>query len=236
MQGPWFLLLTVAVGCSNLPDDGRHPIPYDQRPDLGGGDADSDTDADSDSDADADSDADGDADADADGDADSDADSESKAPDPSEDCHPDVADWPSAWAAYEAQVITLVNKERAKGANCHTEGTFRAAGPLKAQANIQCAARYHSLWMADTNNFEHESPRGDLGADPWERMANAGFTGTGVGENIAVGYTTPAEAVAGWIASDGHCANIMNSAATLTGVGYFEGGSWGYYWTQDFGT
>jgi uncharacterized protein YkwD len=89
--------------------------------------------------------------------------------------------------------------------------------------------------MADTSTFAHESPGGDLGDDPWERIASTDFAGTAVGENIAAGYDTPASVVAGWMTSDGHCSNIMNSSATLTGVGYYRGGEWGYYWTQNFG-
>jgi uncharacterized protein YkwD len=90
--------------------------------------------------------------------------------------------------------------------------------------------------MAETGNFEHESPGGDLGEDPWERMTNAGFTGTEVGENIAAGYDSPEAVVAGWMDSDGHCSNIMNGAATLIGVGYYRGGGYYHYWTQDFGS
>jgi uncharacterized protein YkwD len=30
------------------------------------------------------------------------------------------------------------------------------------------------------------------------------------GENIAAGQMTPEEAVAGWLRSPGHCANLMN--------------------------
>ena len=35
---------------------------------------------------------------------------------------------------------------------------------------------------------------------------------------------------------DGHCSNILNGDATEIGVGYYAGGSWGTYWTQDFGS
>lgn len=50
------------------------------------------------------------------------------------------------------------------------------------------------------------------------------------GENIAVGYKTPEQVVAGWMNSEGHRKNILNPKFTAIGVGYLEGG----YWTQFF--
>ena len=103
---------------------------------------------------------------------------------------------------------------------------------------LRCAARVHSLDMGTTDYFSHYSPGGPIGDDPWERGANAGYTGTMVGENIYCGYsTTPSSVVAGWMASDGHCANIMNGTATEMGIGYayVAGSTWGRYWTQNFG-
>ncbi len=153
----------------------------------------------------------------------------------SEDCHPDIEDWPGAWANIEEQVVELTNQARAAGQDCGSYGRFPSVGPVEMDPALRCAARYHSLWMADTNVFDHYSYGGDLGDDPWERMDNAGFTGSGVGENIAAGYPNAAQVVQGWIDSDGHCANLMSDSAELIGVGYFEGGSYGTWWTQNFG-
>jgi uncharacterized protein YkwD len=89
--------------------------------------------------------------------------------------------------------------------------------------------------MAETDSFSHDSPGGDLGDDPWERIDSTEFSGQAVGENIAMGYGSAASVVQGWMDSDGHCSNIMNADATLMGVGYFAGGSYGHYWTQNFG-
>ena len=155
--------------------------------------------------------------------------------DASEACDPQIQDWPRDWASYEEQVVTLTNQARARGANCHSEGTFGPADPVSMDPYLRCAARYHSLWMKQTEVFDHYSPGGNLGGDPWERMAEAGFAGFGTGENIAAGYATPDEVVQGWLDSDGHCANIMNPESTRIGVGYVAGGSYGTWWTQDYG-
>jgi uncharacterized protein YkwD len=70
-------------------------------------------------------------------------------------------------------------------------------------------------------------------------MAEAGFVGSGGGENIALGQPTPEIVMEDWMASDGHCANIMRAAFDTIGVGYFPGsgerGSPNNYWTQNFG-
>ena len=54
---------------------------------------------------------------------------------------------------------------------------------------------------------------------------------TEAGENIAMGYAAPAAVVAGWMNSEGHRANILNSAYIKIGVGYVADG---HYWTQQF--
>ena len=41
--------------------------------------------------------------------------------------------------------------------------------------------------------------------------------------------------VNGWMASTGHCNNIMNGVLRDIGVAYYPGGTYGHYWTQDFG-
>jgi uncharacterized protein YkwD len=152
-----------------------------------------------------------------------------------EACHPDVEGWKGSWASAEEKVVELINEARATTTNCGSEGVFAATGPVVMDQHLRCAARYHSLWMAQTNSFSHDSPGGDLGEDPWERIDSTGFDGFAVGENIAAGYDSARGVVNGWLGSDGHCANLMNPDATLTGVGYYVGGYYGHYWTQNFG-
>lgn len=143
-------------------------------------------------------------------------------------------DWPMEWQAFEWQVLDETNRYRAMGFNCDTEGNFGPAGPLEMDSVIQIAARGHSLEMGEMRFFDHQSPDGrtfDV------RMRNAGFDGRSPwGENIAAGQRTPAEVVAGWMESDGHCSNIMNPSYRVIGVGYayVEGSPYGHYWTQNF--
>jgi uncharacterized protein YkwD len=119
----------------------------------------------------------------------------------------------------EADVVGLVNAERAKKKGCR---------PLRIDQRLVQSARTHSAEMAASNALVHESPDGTT---PWQRMARYQHGGA---ENIARGYQSAEEAVRGWMASPTHRANILNCRLTTTGVGVSlgPGGPW---WTQDFG-
>ena len=143
----------------------------------------------------------------------------------------DPASWPMNWADFETEVIRLVNIERAAGANCGSRGTFAAAGPLSLDTELREAARCHSTDMADNDFFDHT---GSNGSSFSQRCNAAGYSGSPRGENIAAGYSTPSAVVVGWMNSDGHCANVMNSSADEVGIGYYykTGTQWTRYWTM----
>ncbi|NUR98837.1 MAG: CAP domain-containing protein [Kribbellaceae bacterium] len=126
----------------------------------------------------------------------------------------------------EEQVLTLTNQERAKS----------GCGPLRFNKSLVRAAEAHAADMVDQHYFAHDSLDG---RSPFDRMKAAGFTGGSMAENIAVGYSSPAAVVAGWMQSPGHRANILNCAYTMIGIGYDPGQvkpDWGNgSWVQDFG-
>lgn len=146
----------------------------------------------------------------------------------------DDGSWPEAWSELEWGVLELTNARRAAGASCGSEGAFAPAPPLEMDETIRIAARLHSEDMATADYFEHTSLDGRTFG---RRMADAGFTGAGpIGENIAAGPEDAESVVRGWMASDGHCANIMSPQFRVIGIGYAFGASsqFGHYWTQDF--
>ncbi|MEU8538707.1 CAP domain-containing protein [Streptomyces sp. NPDC048717] len=123
-------------------------------------------------------------------------------------------------AAAEAEVVRLVNLERAK-VGCSA---------VRADADLASLAGALSADMAARGFFDHTDPDG---ATPWARAAKAGVTGLGA-ENIARGQVDAAAVMASWMASDGHRANILNCTYTSLGVGVHFGSA-GPWWTQDFG-
>lgn len=141
---------------------------------------------------------------------------------------PKVADWEPAWAAFESDVVSLVNERRSEGGVCGSD-SFPTSAPLAVDSALHCAARNHSLDMATRGYFDHESPDGEEFS---ERFARAGFEGSFMGENIAKGQRTPADVMASWMASAGHCTNILHPDFEFVGVGYHGDGD---LWTQAFG-
>ena len=142
--------------------------------------------------------------------------------------------WPAAWVQLEADALVEVNAARARGANCRTEGVFGPAAPLRLNSILVGTARAMSQDMGDRNFFDHTNPDG---LDPFQRMEAAGYNGGAMGENIAAGYSTGAEVVAGWMSSDGHCRNMMDPDFGVIGIGYARvpGSDYVEYWTQNFG-
>ncbi len=146
-------------------------------------------------------------------------------------CDP-VSGWEAPWSGLEDEIAAIVNQRRSEGADCGSEGTFSAVGPLTMNPALRCAARVHSRQMVMMEFFDHVTPWGE---EPWDRIEAAGYNYAAAGENIAAGNPTAAATMQQWMDSDGHCANIMSAEFTEIGVGYFPGGGLGHMWTQVFG-
>ncbi|MFF0447109.1 CAP domain-containing protein [Streptomyces sp. NPDC004609] len=120
----------------------------------------------------------------------------------------------------EAEVLALVNEERAK-AGC---------SPVRYDAALARLAGDFSADMADRGFFDHTDPDGRT---PWDRAKRAGVKNLG-GENIARGQADAAAVMNSWMNSEGHRANILNCDYKTLGVGVHLG-SGGPWWTQNFG-
>ncbi|MEC4017296.1 CAP domain-containing protein [Streptomyces sp. H27-D2] len=127
---------------------------------------------------------------------------------------------PAKESSAEAQVLSLVNQERAK-AGCR---------PVTADRQLADLAQAFSEDMAIRGFFDHTDPDG---ASPWDRADELGLKQLG-GENIARGQADARSVMESWMNSSGHRANILNCDYKTMGVGahFAEGGPW---WTQDFG-
>jgi len=115
----------------------------------------------------------------------------------------------------------------------NAERTRRGLRPLTVDTRLAAAAQAHSADMVQRGFFAHESPDG---RQVWDRAVAAGYAYRKVAENIAAGQRSAEEVVRGWMESPGHRANILDGDLTQIGVGRADGGSYGVYWTQVFGT
>ena len=135
---------------------------------------------------------------------------------------------------FQAALLARINQYRAAGASCGSAGTFAAVPPLAWNAALAQAAAGHSQDMATNNYFSHTSRDGRSMVD---RINAAGYLWSSIGENIAAGYPTIDAVIDGWMASDGHCANLMNPNFRDTGLACVANPNSTYktYWTMDAG-
>jgi uncharacterized protein YkwD len=122
----------------------------------------------------------------------------------------------------EAQVVTLVNQERAK-VGC---------AALRVDDRLVTAARGHSADMAARNYFDHTTPEGVTFA---RRITRAGYRWSGAAENIAKGQPDAVSVMKAWMNSPGHRANILNCGYKDVGVGLAYDAHHTPLWTQNFG-
>jgi uncharacterized protein YkwD len=146
-----------------------------------------------------------------------------------------VINCPSAGSLTVAQVLTAINQARSVARSCGS--TAYAAAPAVGWSDVLAtAASAHSVDMATNNYFDHSGSDGSTLAT---RVQAAGYSYSEVGENIAAGQTTLASVMAAWLASDGHCANLMNpnhrDVALACAARAGTSTSTTNYWTQVLG-
>ena len=134
-------------------------------------------------------------------------------------------------AASTQKVLAMVNAERAK----------QGCSPLQIDAKLSAAAERESNDMVTKHFFSHTDPDG---LTPGERVKDAGYVYQMIGENIEVNTDTPEDAVAAWMNSPGHRANILTCAFRETGIAMVEQADdvsvdgvpheYKAYWTQVF--
>lgn len=139
---------------------------------------------------------------------------------------------PDNSATVRARVLELVNDARGTARRCGKE-RYPATAPLRPSRELDDAATAHARDMARRTFFDH---RGSDGKQPKDRVLRAGYEPRLTGENIAFGPESAEEVVAGWLASPGHCANIMDARFEHLGVALATGRKRGeIYWVQTFG-
>ncbi len=140
-------------------------------------------------------------------------------PDAATTLTPNVA---AEYAQYIQQVVDLVNKERASA----------GLNALVLDEKLTEAAAIRAIEVQTV--FDHTRPDG---TDCFTAIDQVGGTYTAVGENIAIGYSTPEEVMTDWMNSPGHRAAIMNPKYTRIGVALapVDNAKYvGYSWTQFF--
>jgi uncharacterized protein YkwD len=126
-------------------------------------------------------------------------------------------------AAMRTAVLCLVNRQRAA----------HGLPSLAHDSRLDRSAQGWTQSMVAQRKFTH-------GTNFAARISAAGFAWSAAGENIATGFATPAAVVKAWMASTGHCRNILAPNFSAIGIGVVAHPVAGYAsgpatWTQDFG-
>jgi uncharacterized protein YkwD len=146
----------------------------------------------------------------------------------------------------QQELLDAINKERAKSRSCGNRGTFSSVPPLTWSPELYAAALEHVTDLAYSNTFSHDGSGTEYditgNGQPskfYERIVANGYSNYfSVGENIAGGQRSVEEVMKAWMASPGHCENIMKSTYTEVGVAIVikSDSSYQIYWGQNFGS
>ena len=131
------------------------------------------------------------------------------------------------------KMLYPLNEARQQSRNCGEE-FYTAAPPLRWEDKLATAAKKHSQDMADKNYFSHISLDN---RSPGDRVTAEGYIWQTNAENIAWGKDNYSGTLNEWLASPGHCKNIMDTDFKEFGAGYGHNANSDYvhYWTQSFG-
>lgn len=121
---------------------------------------------------------------------------------------------------YAWQVLTIVNKERAKV----------GLPALTMDANMVATANLRAKEIVVS--FSHTRPNGQSCFSAFPQSVDYP-----IGENIAAGYWSPESVMEGWMGSQGHRENILGAGFKSIGIAcYYDSSSpYKYNWVQCFG-
>ena len=136
------------------------------------------------------------------------------------------SDWGTPRQSLAPAVLSLVNAHR----------SALGLSQLRSSPTLTSSALWKARHMAKYGYFAHDDPAPPVARTAFDRIAACGYPGNQVGENIAVGYRTPAAVMQAWLQSPGHRANLEAPSWTVLGVGVAQSASGAVYWVQDFGT
>lgn len=105
-------------------------------------------------------------------------------------------------------------------ASTNTQRTNNGVPSLKLNDKLSAAAQAKANHMVAHNYWSHVTPDGQ---EPWVFIQNAGYSYNKAGENLAYGFASSADTVAGWMNSPTHKANMLDKAFTEVGFGFANG-------------
>jgi uncharacterized protein YkwD len=107
--------------------------------------------------------------------------------------------------------------------------TENGLGPVSPDARLAAVAADQAMAMAAAGRMSHSIGWGN--GLP-SRLASGGYDWQATAENLGAGYPTLSAAMAGWIGSTGHRANLLKDGVTEFGIAAAEspGSEYRYFW------
>ncbi len=145
-----------------------------------------------------------------------------------------------AQSTVQSEFVRRINAARASGRACGAR-SYAPAAPVAWNRTLAYLASQHSEDMRRMKAFGHG---GSDGSGVTQRAQRLGYPYRVIAENVAYGSPPEASgiesAMADWLASAGHCANIMDPRHTEFGVACSESPATGQvfgirYWTMVLG-
>ena len=127
-----------------------------------------------------------------------------------------VATWPLESSDAELELLTAVNRARARGGRCG-ELSFEPATPLQLSPELRCAARIHANHLASRDRLTHE---GKDETPPVLRIARAEYEGIPHYEVLAQDFEDASTVVGAWLESAPHCQAVLDPDMRDAGPGH----------------
>lgn len=99
--------------------------------------------------------------------------------------------------------------------NSHRSSNGKTALTLSSQLNQAAQAKANDMTARDY--WSHNTPEGN---PPWVFIDQTGYDYKKAGENLAYGFMTSSDTVAGWMNSQSHRDNMLDSAYQQVGFGF----------------
>lgn len=123
--------------------------------------------------------------------------------------HPSGAVLGASTGITQDALLTKTNQDRVD----------RNAGSLTIDPQLTQAAQAKAEDMAGSDYWSHTSPNGDT---PWSFVGRSGYAYQAIGENLAYGFADSDDVIKGWLNSQEHRFNMLNSAYQNIGFGIVE--------------
>lgn len=131
------------------------------------------------------------------------------------------------------EVANQLNRVRHTVKYCHSEDKMNDENlpDLIWNEKLTDAANFHATNMMKQNFFAHKDLESN---NVGERAIKFGYKWRMIGENLAAGETKLPDVFRDWVASPGHCKNMINSSYTQFGFAQLKSDNpqnlYAYYW------